>query len=131
LAGQPGGNPFPGASFFPIGGTYYIIPTEMKPTYEMQWNVNIQQKLGPDWLAQIGYLGTRSVHIWSAYDIDPSVYIQGSTAPANKRRLLYCKIQPWGNITALSIQAILVATEIRRTSGKPTAWVRQALSGNE
>jgi hypothetical protein len=88
-AGQPGGNPFPGASFFPIGGSYYIIPTDMKPIYEMQWNLNIQRQLGRDWLAQVGYLGTRSVHIWSAYDINPSVYIQGSTAPANKRRLLY------------------------------------------
>jgi len=88
-AGQPGGNPFPGASFFPIGGSYYIIPTDMKPTYEMQWNLNIQQKLAQDWLAQVGYLGTRSVHVWSAYDINPSVYIQGSTASANKRRLLY------------------------------------------
>ncbi len=88
-AGQPGGNPFPSSSLFPIGGSYYIIPTDMKPTYEMQWNVNIQQKLWPDWLAQIGYLGTRSVHIWSAYDINPSVYIKGGIAPANKRRLLY------------------------------------------
>src|SRR5258708_23711254 len=68
----------------------------MKPTYEMQWNVNIQQKLWPDWLAQIGYLGTRAVHIWSAYDINPSASIKGSTAPANKRRLLYLQKPPVG-----------------------------------
>jgi len=88
-ANQPGGNPFPGASFFPIGGTYIIIPTEMKPTYEMQWNVNIQQKLGSDWLAQIGYLGTRTIHVWTNYDINPSVYIPGSSAATNQRRRLY------------------------------------------
>jgi hypothetical protein len=46
-AGQPGGNPFPGAAFFPLGGSYYIIPTNMKPTYEMQWNLNIQRRLEP------------------------------------------------------------------------------------
>jgi hypothetical protein len=90
-AGQPGGNPFPGASFFPVGGAYYIIPTEMKPMYEMQWNVNVQRKLGTDWLAQVGYLGTRSIHVWSEYDINPSVYVPGSTASANQRRLLYRK----------------------------------------
>ena len=88
-AGQAGGNPFPGAAKFPIAGTYYIVPTDMKPTYEMQWNVNIQQKLASDWMAQVGYLGTRSIHIWSQYDINPSVYIAGSSLPANSRRLLY------------------------------------------
>jgi len=88
-AGQTGGNPFPGASFFPVGGTYSVIPTNMKPTYEIQWNVNVQQKIGADWLAQIGYLGTRTIHVWTEYDINPSVYIAGSSAATNNRRLLY------------------------------------------
>lgn len=68
----------------------------MKPTYEMQWNLNIQQKLGSDWLVQVGYLGTRSIHIWRDYDINPSVYIAGSTASANDRRLLFLQNQTAG-----------------------------------
>lgn len=79
-----------------IAGTYYIIPRDMKPTYEMQWNFSIQQKVGPDWLAQVAYLGTRSIHVWSDDDIDPSVYIPGSKAPANDRRVLYLQNQAVG-----------------------------------
>jgi hypothetical protein len=87
--GQPGGNPFPSAGYFPVAGTYYIVPTNMPPTYTMQWNLNVQDQVAPDWMFQIGYLGTKSVHVWGQYDINPSVYIPGSTAAANNRRLLY------------------------------------------
>jgi len=62
-------------------------------------------------VAQMGYLGTRSVHVWSQYDINPSVYIQGSTAQRTNDGSYPYKIQPWVNITAPFIQAILVATE--------------------
>ena len=88
-AGQPGGNPFPSVGFFPVAGTYYIIPTYQQPTYTMQWNVNVQEQFAPNWMFQIGYLGTKSVHVWGQYDINPSKYIPGSTAAANNRRLLY------------------------------------------
>ena len=88
-ANQAGGNPFPGTTIFTIGSFYDIIPTEMKPFYEMQWNLNMQRKIGRDWLLQATYLGTKSVHLPTSYDINPSVYIAGSTAPTNQRRLLY------------------------------------------
>jgi Carboxypeptidase regulatory-like domain len=88
-AGQPGGNPFPSSGYFPNAGTYYVIPTNTPPTYMMQWNLTVQQQVAPDWMFQVGYLGTKSVHVWGQYDINPSVYIPGSTAAANQRRLLY------------------------------------------
>jgi Carboxypeptidase regulatory-like domain len=88
-AGQPGGNPFPSSGFFPVAGVYYIVPTDQHPTYMMQWNMTFQTMLGKSWIFQEGYLGTKSVHVWGEYDINPSVYIPGSTASTNQRRLLY------------------------------------------
>jgi len=88
-AAQPGGNPFPSAGYFPVGGTYYIIPTHMQPTYMMQWNLAFQRQLTPDWMFQLSYLGTKTVHVWGQYDINPSVYIPGNTDGTDQRRLLY------------------------------------------
>jgi hypothetical protein len=87
---QVGGNLFASSgAFFPVGGAYYIIPSDFKPMYELQWNLNVQRKVGPNWLLQASYLGTKTVHIPTSYDINPSVYIAGSSAPTNQRRLLY------------------------------------------
>jgi hypothetical protein len=88
-AGQPGGNPFPSAGYFPVGGTYFLIPTNQNPTYMMQWNLSLQKQLSSDWMFQLSYLGTKTVHVWGEYDINPSVYIPGSTAGTDQRRLLY------------------------------------------
>ena len=87
--GYPGGNPFPGAAIFPVGGTYVSIPSDVRPTYMMQWNLSYQRQIGSNWKATINYLGNRTNHILGSYDINPSVYIPGSTASTNNRRLLY------------------------------------------
>jgi hypothetical protein len=88
-ATYPGGNPFPGAAIFPIGGTYVSIPPDVKPTYMMQWNVSYQRQFGKDWLATINYVGNETRHILGSTDINYSEYIPGSTASTNNRRLLY------------------------------------------
>ncbi|MFB3921937.1 MAG: carboxypeptidase regulatory-like domain-containing protein [Terriglobia bacterium] len=31
----------------------------------MEWNFNLQQELGHDWVAQAAYVGTRGVHLWN------------------------------------------------------------------
>jgi hypothetical protein len=55
----------------------------------MQWNLSYQRQLGHDWLVTADYLGNASRHIWGSYDINSSVYIPGSSAATNNRRLLY------------------------------------------
>ncbi len=99
-AGQPGGNPFPGASFFPLAGTYVNIPPNMHPTYMMQWNLSYQRQLSQNWLVTVNYLGNATRHLWGARDINPAQYIPGnctvsgktspcsSTKNTNQRRLL-------------------------------------------
>ncbi len=103
--GYPGGNPFPGAAIFPVGGTYVSMPPNMQPTYMMQWNLSYQRQLGKDWLVTANYLGNKSVHIWGAYDINPSIPIAGSTASANQRRLLYLQNPAQGQYYSSIVQA--------------------------
>ena len=88
-AGYPGGNPFPGAAIFPTGGTYVSIPPNVRPTYMMQWNLSYQRQLAKDWLVTVNYIGNRTAHVLGSYDVNPAVYIPGSTASTNNRRILY------------------------------------------
>jgi hypothetical protein len=85
----PGGNPFPGAGIFPIGGVYVSVPPDVKPTYMMQWNLSYQRQLSKDWLATINYLGNKTTHVLAGNDINPSLYIPGSTASTANRRITY------------------------------------------
>jgi hypothetical protein len=55
----------------------------------MQWNLSYQHQFGKDWLGTVNYVGNESRHILGSTDIDYSVYIPGSTASTNNRRLLY------------------------------------------
>jgi hypothetical protein len=87
--GYPGGSPFPGAAIFPVGGTYVSIPPNVHPTYMMQWNLSYQRQVGKNWLASASYLGNKTTHILGSYDVNYSVYIPGSSAATNNRRLLY------------------------------------------
>ncbi|MCU1262569.1 MAG: hypothetical protein JWO80_5454 [Bryobacterales bacterium] len=103
--GYPGGNPFPGAAIFPAGGTYVSIPPGMKPTYMMQWNLSYQRQIAKDWLVTANYLGNKTVHIWGATDINPSIPIAGSTASTNQRRLLYLQNPTQGALYSSIVQA--------------------------
>jgi hypothetical protein len=51
----------------------------------------------------VNYLGNKTTHIWGADDINPSLYIPGSSAPTNQRRILYLQNpsegQYFGSIT--------------------------------
>jgi hypothetical protein len=89
FAAYPGGNPFPGAAIFPLQGVYVSVPPNVRPTYMMQWNVSYQRQLGKGWLATVNYIGNKTTHILGSYDVNSSVYIPGSSAPTNNRRLLY------------------------------------------
>ncbi|MBV9443227.1 MAG: TonB-dependent receptor, partial [Acidobacteriaceae bacterium] len=106
-AGQPGGNPFPGASFFPLAGTYVNLPPNLQPTYMMQWNVSYQRQLSANWLLTLNYLGNGTRHIWGSRDINPAIYIPGasSTANTNQRRVLNFQNPAQGQYYSSIVQA--------------------------
>jgi hypothetical protein len=98
------GDPFPGSSLFPVGGTYISLPWDIKPTYVMQWNFAYQRQLGNDWLVSATYMGNATRHIWASYDVNYAVStIPGaSTSNTAQRRLTYlagpAQGQYYGNI---------------------------------
>ncbi|HEY1986923.1 MAG TPA: carboxypeptidase regulatory-like domain-containing protein [Terracidiphilus sp.] len=84
-AAYPGGNPFPqpfppprATAFFPTGGSYFVFPTNMKPSYTQTWNLTIQKQFAGSWEVTAAYLGNHVVHIPSGNEENPATYIPGT-----------------------------------------------------
>ena len=90
-AGYPGGDPFKNAgssAFFPLYGTYDLVPQNIKPTYVTQYNASYQRQFAGNWLASVSYLGNHTSHLWLQRDLNPAVYMAGATtANTNQRRV--------------------------------------------
>lgn len=86
----PGGNPFPPTTaFFPSSAALYVImPLHIKPTAVYQWNASYQHQFGADWLATVNYMGNNTRHLWVGQETNPAVYIPGSKASTQDRRVL-------------------------------------------
>jgi hypothetical protein len=69
LAGQP--TAAPSTTF----GMPYIVNHN---PYSMQWNLTVQRSLGWGTLLQVGYLGSRGVHLLIGQDANPEEEIDGS-----------------------------------------------------
>ena len=105
-------NPFPlvtGKNLkFGLAGTYLTSNFNEKAPYLNQWNLSLQRQIGTDWLLQANYIGNNEIHLMSAQQIDPAVFlglgactIKGpggtstnypvcsTTANTNQRRALY------------------------------------------
>jgi hypothetical protein len=55
-----------------------------------QWNLSIQRQIGQAWMASVNYAGNSTIHFWTLQQLNPSVYIPGSSTTANtaaRRRL--------------------------------------------
>ena len=103
----PGGNPFPLPSgpnaTFPLAGGYRTDPFNPRPTYMNQWNVSIQRQLSSNWLVTANYIGNDTVHLVTAAQLNPAVFLGlspctingtnysvcSTTANTNQRRVLY------------------------------------------
>jgi hypothetical protein len=81
--GYPGGNPFPQSQpppkdfVFPAQGTYTNYPLHAHPTYMLQWNLSYQLQLTKNWLLAANYLGNKTTHVWTGYQMNAGVYIPG------------------------------------------------------
>ncbi len=84
-AAYPGGNPFPqpypppkATAFFPTGGSYFVFPVNMKPSYTQTWNFSVEKQLGASWEVTASYLGNHVLHIPSGNELNPATYIPGT-----------------------------------------------------
>jgi len=62
---------------FPEPMTLLVVTPNLHLPYAQDWNLNIQRSFGPDWLAQIGYVGTTGFRLPRFIEGDPTVFIPG------------------------------------------------------
>jgi hypothetical protein len=62
-------------------GTVQAVDRDTKISYSQQWGLNIQHELRPGLLADIGYVGTRGLHLFSAYNMNQAQPGAGAIAP--------------------------------------------------
>lgn len=105
--GYPGGNPFPQSQpppknlTFPQDGTYNFYPLNAHPTSVSQWNLSYQFQVTNNWLISANYIGNKSSHIWTGYQLNPGIYIPGmcggspcSTEDNLQQRRLFSLLNP-------------------------------------
>jgi hypothetical protein len=52
------------------------------------WNFAIEQQLGPGWLLRVAYVGNHGWHIRDLEQLNPAIYIPGSSASTQARRAM-------------------------------------------
>jgi hypothetical protein len=103
----PGGNPLPLTLSrnitFPLSASYRTDPFNARPTYMNEWNLSIQRQIGSNWLVTANYIGNSTIHLVTAAQLNPAVFlglspctingvnysICSTTANTNQRRVLF------------------------------------------
>jgi len=63
-------------------------PTGVYKTPVMyNWNLTIERQVAQNWLARAAYVGSHGSHLNEAIELNPSVYIPGSTLSTDQRRI--------------------------------------------
>ena len=56
--GGTGGGPLPSTGVFDL-----LVPTHFVTPNTQQWNFGVQRELGKQWVLEVGYVGTHSIHL--------------------------------------------------------------------
>ena len=87
-ANYPGGDPFPTALnsnvAFPTFGSILTHPLHAHPPMMNQWNLSIQRQVGTDWLFSANYVGTNTIHVPTATELNPPVFLGFAPCTINK-----------------------------------------------
>jgi hypothetical protein len=131
--------PTPGSAnaYFPTNGVYINNPLDINPLTVQNWNLSIEKQFGPNWMVSASYVGSKTSHIWVAYEANPGLNVNvpanavagctagqaPSTSNTNCRRALYVanpsQGQYFSNMTSLwdganaSYNALLVTAKHR------------------
>jgi hypothetical protein len=78
--------PFPKAgdpsAYFPVNGVYINNDSDVRPTYVQNWNLSIEKQFGANWLVSATYMGSKTTHIWAAYEANPGMNVRTVATPA-------------------------------------------------
>ena len=128
-----GGNPFPITvtpdSTFPIAGAFLTLPLQPKHPYMNQWNLSVQHALGKDFMVSANYVGNNTIHMQSQNQLNPAVFIPGSSTLTNidQRRVLHLQNRQEGQYYAsiseqdeggtTNYEALVLSVQNRGTKG--------------
>jgi len=77
--------PFPKAgdpsAYFPVNGVYINNDFNVKPMYVQNWNLSIEKQFGANWMVSATYLGSKTTHIWAAYEANPGLMVNTVATP--------------------------------------------------
>lgn len=95
----PAPPPGPDATFpaFSSFMTYDPFHLKYQTPVTYAYNLTLERQITESWLGRLSYVGSHGSHGLEVWELNPSVYIPGSTLPANSRRLF----PGIGNITDL------------------------------
>ncbi len=74
--------------------TYNLGSAAFQVPIIYNWNLAVERQFAKAWLARAAYVGSHSSHLSSGADLNPAVYIPGSTLSTDARRLF----QPYSDI---------------------------------
>jgi len=88
------GNPPVPGTFSPSLTNLTLSPTLTLP-YTQDWDLNLQQSFGSDWLFEVGYVGTKGTRLPRFIEANPAVFVPGyvdgqpisNSSNADQRRL--------------------------------------------
>jgi hypothetical protein len=77
--------PFPPSKnyVFPKAATYLTYQLNSKLPQVQEWGLSFQRQFPHNWLFSASYLGTHTVHLFSATEANPAQYIPGEQAASN------------------------------------------------
>ena len=71
------GNPPTAGTFSPSLTNLTLSPTLTLP-YTQDWDLNLQQSFGTDWLFEVGYVGTKGTRLPRFIEANPAVFVPGT-----------------------------------------------------
>jgi hypothetical protein len=88
------GNP-PAVGTFSTPLTNLTLSPRLTLPYTQDWDFNLERSFGPDWLFEIGYVGTKGTHLPRFIEANPAVFVPGTmdgqpisnSSNADQRRL--------------------------------------------
>ena len=89
---EPGGS-FDFASLAPI--TFWGMDRNLTTPYTQQWSLQVQYELLPNWLLEVGYVGSNGVKLLSLREANPAVPGPGANTGNTEARRVLNQGHPW------------------------------------
>ena len=89
---EPGGS-FDFVSLAPI--TFWGMDRNLSTPYTQQWSLQVQYELLPNWLLEVGYVGSNGVKLYSLREANPAVPGPGAHLGNTDPRRVLNQGHPW------------------------------------